>query len=625
MGRVQRVVVMVIAITCAWLLAWVFARAFDVFVTRPEWPERIHVATAVAAAAVGLVVIALARAHSRPAADVLVVATAAAIPVLGTLGLHGTRWPVNALQVDPAFRSEMAMRYTEGPALQDYAYQGLHAYYPPALGWTTGRFAVVSDLAGWEAMKPVHLLLGAAVPLLAYVLWRKLLTPLPAALVVAISCLVLTDPQRPDEWLVLACGVPWWLAAFRRAEREDEKPWAPWQHGVVAGLLLLTHTYVFLPLAVATVLGVGCDFLRRREMTLPWRSVLTIVAVGLLISSVYWYGVVVDRLSFPSDNLQMRHTVVAAGTPPWPLPLSLTGVLGSVGVLWLVLRARSERIAAALLLLLIASYATVFGGALLKYFFQIPLLAQKVDELVTLVYLVAGVLAIVDAVALLARRSDDGRLPVRVASGLVTSVAGALGLVVIGVPAALHASDTLTTGTRVQIAHTTRYPDGTYPEGRQGRRATVPPGYVLPTDAPVDEIVAAWHRLSGSTESSDSDTVLVTTRVDLLATTTFHPFTVWKSIFSHPNGQFNARIDVLLDVTDCPNSRCAADLLRDNPYDSVDGLVLRAVGDHLVMPYAADDWPRPLKRTVLSWPRALFAGPEFAVQELGQTVVIALR
>ena len=81
---------------------------------------------------------------------------------------------------------------------------------------------------------------------------------------------------------------------------------------------------------------------------------------------------------------------------------------------------------------------------------------------------------------------------------------------------------------------------------------------------------------------------------------------------------------VLRRVAACPTSACAAGLLRDNGLDAVDGLVLQRDGDHLVLPFMVDDFPRGTRRDEVAFPDRVLQGPEFVRRELGRIVVVAL-
>jgi galactan 5-O-arabinofuranosyltransferase len=584
----------------------------------------------VAGAAIALV------AGRRPemAADAGAVAAGVLFGAAGTAALHGTRWGWSGLYADSSFRTQMATRYAETPALVDYGYGDLPAYYPPALGWLQGRLAAFTDLAGWEAVKPVQLLVGVLIPVAAYLLWRPVVGALPASAVAGLVTIWTADGNKPDEWLVLSCLLPWWLLAVRDLRAPGVERWSSVRLGVVLGVLLLFHTYWFLPFGVATLLALAYDAVRSRlrsgrEPRLPFRRALAIGAVGLAVSAVSWLPVVLARLRLPTDDLQMRYSHLGASTPPVPSPFEVSEVAGLVGLAWLGwaawhrLRGRdlggsTGEVAGALGLALAGCLATLWLGGLAERV-DVGFLAFKTQHAVITVLLAAGVLGAADWLRRWLRRPQGGSSRAswagRVAPVVLAGAAAA--------GAAYHLADVWVTGHYSLVAHTTRYPDGSVPTGDPAQEPHIGTLFVDPSDPSVLEVRAAWRELRP--DKPVSETVLVTSQVDLLASTPVSGFLAYKSIYSHPNGRFEDRVALLEDVAACPASACAAELLRDNGLDQVDGLVLQRDGESLVLPYMVDDFPDRTRRAEVVFPDEVLRGPEFERVELGRIVVIALR
>lgn len=611
---------------------------WDVTVLEQFWRDRLVLVLTVSAALAGGAVAALARSRPGLAADAGVVAAGVLIGAATTAALHGTRWGWGGLYADSSFRTQIATRYAETPALVDYGYRDLPAYYPPALGWIQGRIAAVTDLAGWEAVKPVHLLVGVLVPLAAYLLWRQVVGALPASAVASLVTIWTIHPHKPDEWLVLACLLPWWLLAVRDVRAPGVRRWPAWRLGVVLGLLLLVHTYWFLPFGVATVLALTFDAVRRRlegrrgprpAPRLPLRRALAIGAVGLAVATPSWVPVVLARLRWPSDDLQLRYSVPGGHDLVLPSPFEAEEFAGLVGLAWLGwaawtrLRRRelgsgTAELAGALGLALLGCLVTLRLGALAERA-DIGFLAFKTQDAAMTVLLAAGVLGAADWWRRWSgtRRSGSGSTTWPASLVAVVLVAGA------SASAGLHLSGYWVTGHHALTAQTTRYPDGSVPTGDPDDRPYIGTLFVEPGDPSVAELRAAWRSLRPDLPLSDA--VLVTSQVDLLATTPVHGFLSFKSIYSHPNGRFEDRVALLEEVGDCPTSACAADLLRDNDLDEVDGLVLHRAGEVWLLPLMVDDFPNKTLRTDIDFPDDVLRGPEFERVELGRLVVIALR
>ena len=629
-----RLGLLLMAILAGWAATAWAVDAWDVTVVESAWRDRILLVLTCTAAAAGGVVVLVARTRPRLAAEAGVAAAGVLLGAAGTAALHGTRWGWSGLYADSSFRTQMATRYAETPALVDYGYRDLPAYYPPALGWLQGRLAAVTDLAGWEAVKPVQLLVGVLVPLAVYLLWRPVVGALPACAAAGPVTVWTAHPQKPDEWLVLACLLPWWLLAVRDVRAPGVERWSHWRLGVVLGLLLLVHTYWFLPFGIATLLALGYDAVRRargRPPRLPLGRALAIGAVGLAVSAVSWLPVVLTRLRLPSDALQMRYSYVGGHVPSLPTAGQASRVAAYVGLAWLgwaawrrlrrrglgdVTGDRTGRLAGSLGLALAGCLVTLGLGALAERA-DVGFLAFKTQDAVVSVLLAAGVLGAADWLRRGLPRSDDGppAWPATVLAVLLATGASA--------SAAHHFADSWVTGHSALVAQTTRYPDGSVPTGDPAQQPHVRVLFVDPQGPSVVAVRSAWRTLRPDRPLSEA--VLVTSQVDLLATTPVHGFLAFKSIYSHPNGAFEDRVAVLEQVAACPSSACAADLLRTNQHDPVDGLVLQREGDSLVLPFMVDDFPDRTRRAEVAFPDDLLRGPEFMRTELGQLVVIALR
>jgi galactan 5-O-arabinofuranosyltransferase len=635
-GRLRSALLPVAALAGWALTAWLVA-LWDVSIAEAAWRHRLVPVLTVVGGLAGAAVALLARRRPGAAADAGAVLAGVLIGGATTAALHGTRWGWGGLYADSAFRTQMATRYAETPGLFDYNYRGLPAYYPPALGWIQGRVAALTDLAGWEAVKPVQLLVGVLVPLAAYLLWRPVTGALPAAAVAALVTVWTAQPHKPDEWLVLACLLPWWLLAVRDIRAPGVARWPAWRLGVVLGLLALVHTYWFLPFGVATVLALAHDAVRRRlpqrrgprpAPRLPLRRALAIGAVGLVVSAVSWAPLVVARLRFPSDSLQLRYSIPGRLDPELPSVFEEAQVAGVVGLAWLAwaaacrLRGRdlggaTWPLAGGLGLAALGCCATLGLGALAEQA-DIGLLAYKTQDALLVVLLASGVVGAADWLGRWSRyagRTARAAWLPRVTAVVLVGCAAAT--------AAHHLASYWVVGHHALTAQTTRYPDGSVPTGDPARPPFIPTLFVDPADEPVTEVRAAWRSVRPDVPLDEA--VLVTSQVDLLATTPVHGFLTFKSIYSHPNGQFEDRVELLEEVADCPTSACAAELLRDNGIDAVDGLVLQRAGNALLLPFMVDDFPNRTVRDDVAFPDRVLTGPEFERIELGRIVVIALR
>ncbi|WP_210438564.1 arabinofuranosyltransferase [Nocardioides xinjiangensis] len=601
--------------------------ALDVRVTQSGWRLAVVLSATVSATLVAAVLAVAGPRRPRLAADAAVVAGAALLTALAVAGLDGTRWGWHGLFADAAFRTQMATRYADTAFLVDYGYRGLPAYYPPAVGWLEGRVADLTGTPGWAAVKPVQVAVAAVVPVLAYGLWHRVVGAPRAAALAVLTALWCAHPHKPDEWVVLTCLVPWWLLAVRDVRTPGSPRPRAWALGVVLGVLVLVHTYFLLPLGLATLLALGADVVARRRgraPRLPLPRALGIGAVALLVSSPYWVGAVLARLRLPSDTLQLRYARPGGNVPVPPSPWEAAGLVMIGGLVWLGWAAWRRRrvraddplpdgpLAGGLALALAGALATLGAGAVLERL-DVGVLAFKTNDLLELLLVACGVLGGSRLLAHL-RSSAPGR---------VARIAAAVGVAAAAGAATHHVAVEWATGTPALVAQTTRYPDGRVPEGAGGREPVVPVLFVRAHDPPVVDVLAAWDRLRPGL--ARSETVLVTSRVDLLATVPVHGFTAFKSIYSHPNGRFGSRVELLREVAACPDPACASALLHDNPYDRVDGLVLERSGEELTLRFMVDDFPDRTRREQVVFPADLFAAPWFERADVGRWSVVAVR
>jgi galactan 5-O-arabinofuranosyltransferase len=547
-------------------------------------------------------------------AALTVALTSGTVTGIAVIALHGTRWSYNAIWSDAAFRTEAATRFADTWLPADYAYRGLPAYYPPALPWIQGRAADLAGVEAWAVIKPVMLVFAVLVPAAAYVVWRRVVPDVTAAAVVAFTSLTTADLIKPDEWLVLAVAVPWWLELVRDVRRPGTPRLPAWVHGLLLGGLALFHTFYFLPLALATAVAVVLDRLAQRPPPLPLGRALVVAAVGLAASSPYWVPLALVRMhGAVADQQQRRWSPVGFTVPPLPWPVTGVGALGLLGVVWLVRHWRSSELGRGLGVALASSYVLVVGGQLAQRY-GVALLVEKADQLVIALLVTSGVLGAARVVRLIARRGGRRR---------ATAVA-VLTTVVVGIPVFTDYQRQWLDGHAVVAAQHTRYPDGSFPAGGGTPRPTttrVPWGVSAAADDPSTQSVEDRWRGVGGKPLGRTD-VLLTTRVDLLATTPVHPFITWKNIYSNPYGRFQGRLDLVRRLQTCPSPRAAWRLLRHNSFDAVDGLVLNDQGGQLSLVLTTDHFPNGFVVRRLLLPARLFRRPWFRRGDVGGVAVI---
>jgi galactan 5-O-arabinofuranosyltransferase len=577
----------------------------------------VSVATGLAITALTWAFVSRADRARRTTSDPLVLALAGVVlSGTGTAVLHGTRWAMDGLYSDAGFRTQTVTRFADTAGLADYAYRNLPAYYPPLLPWLQGRAADLLGVPGWTVMKPTQLVVCLLLPIASWLLWRRVVPGRRAAWVAAVVAVATALPLKPDEWLLLALAVPWWLEVCRGVRAPGRRTLGAVAQGLVLGGLLLTHTYFFAPLAIATAIGMTVDLVRRRPVHPRIGPGLVTGLVAVVVAAPSWAGPAWLRLQgAASDSLQLRWSPPGFDRPPLPLPTDPRGVLEAVGVVWVLWALRRSRLAGGLLMALVAAYVFMVGGQLLQPA-GVTVLPEKTDELIEALLAAAGVLALAEVV--------QHRRVWLTARPVVASVA----VVVVASLGVVAATQSLWRGTARQAmaAQHMRYPDGSFPAGGMTPPSLrwhpwgVEPGA---SGASVAEVAAAWQRLTG--RPPDSDDVVVSARADLSATVPVRLFVTWKSIYSHPQGRFADRLAVLEQVARCTTPACAYRLLSNNDVEPVDGLVLNRDERGLYVSVAVDTFPEGWERRTVRFDDTLFATPWFATEKLSGVDVVTLR
>lgn len=223
-------------------------------------------------------------------------------------GLHGTSQPpFGVLRGDMTFRTEYITRFAATWHLRDYTFGHLDAFYPPAWFWLAGRAAHYLDVEPWRIVKPFTIgTVGVALGL-AYVLWRRVLTPAGALAAAIGSSLVLTRQDgglgqaghaiqgwySPYSCLVAVTGVAW-LAAALTAVREGASR-RGWAFLVAVGVLLALCYYLLFVILAVVLLVLALAPAGGRRIGLA-RAGGLLAGVGAL-TAVFWVPLVASVLN----------------------------------------------------------------------------------------------------------------------------------------------------------------------------------------------------------------------------------------------------------------------------------------------------------------------------------------
>jgi galactan 5-O-arabinofuranosyltransferase len=533
------------------------------------------------------------------------------------VSLNGTPFPPGGLDADQSFRTAAITRFADEPHLADFTVSALPSFYAPAYFWVLGRAADLAGVEPWRMGKVGTVTVALLVPVVTYLLWRRLVPAYAAALIAAVPLLV-ADVYQPYAWLVLFAIVPWWLEAVHGVRRAGRPVGNPVFLGLVGALLFLTYYYFFFIAALALVLYVVTEAALRR---LRWRQVgraALVLAIAAAASAVYWLPLAVSMLRAEHAR-SLANRWFAAHHPDLPLPMAeatVTGAVALVGLAYLVGSARRDALSRGLLVLLVAAYAWYALGAAAAAV-DMPLLSFRGKPLVPVILLVGGVLGLVRLAGLLAARAAASARGSSAAPGFgaadVRRAAWALAAVLVVYAGQEFVSDVRDDPLTAQ-AHSQALPDGSLPP-HHDEEAEVP-------DPPAAELRSI---IDGMVHGDAGPAVLLSDREDILALYPYAGFLQWSAHYAHPASEFDQRVAVLEGLAGAADADEFAAGVRDNPYQSIDAFVLRPDGDDLVLAYAADDFPLGVRTEQIRFPRDLFAEEHFDLVAAGAHVVAVLR
>lgn len=342
-----------------------------------------------------------ARAGWKPAAAETVASLAPAGLVVTSLGmpLSATRLYLDGIQVDQGFRTQFLTRMAETASNQDMNYFGLPTFYPIGWFWLGGRMANATGMSGWEVYQPWAIVSLAAAAAALTPVWRALTGSLPVAAAVSIATTAVVLTETPDEpyAAIIAMFVP---AAAIAADRALRGSW--WAAAGLAVYLGVSATFYTLYTAIGalTVVVLAAAFAIRGRSLAPVGRLAVIGASAVAIALVAW-GPYLYNLAFGEfeSRSTANHFLPVDGTTV-PLPffaLSITGLLSLAGLVYLCARIRTA-VAACLAVAIGVCYLWVFASMVTPVL-GTSLLGFRLEVLLTLLFVTAGVLAVFEAPA----------------------------------------------------------------------------------------------------------------------------------------------------------------------------------------------------------------------------------
>jgi galactan 5-O-arabinofuranosyltransferase len=509
-----------------------------------------------------------------------------ALTLVGSL--NGTPFGLGGLAGDQTFRTAAVTRFADSWHNADFTFQGLPSFYAPAYFWVLGRTADLAGIEPWRIVKYGTVAVALLVPLVSYLLWRRLV-PIHVAVLLSAVPLLVDNVYETYSWLVMVAIVPWWLEAVHGLRRPRGHPVLL---GLVGALLFLTYYYFFFVAAVALVIYLVVE---RALGQLRWRQVrraALVLAIAAAISAVYWLPLLASILRAEQPE-SLANRWFSASHADLPLPMlqpTVAGALSPLGLGFLVWTVR-EPLSRGLLVLLAAAYCWYLIGAPAAAA-GMPLLSFRGKLLIPLILAIAGVLALVRLAGLAAARFE---------AAAVYRVAWVMAGVLVVYTGQQFAS-TVGDSPLTETAFATATPDGQLPAG--------PPAAVV-RDAIDQRYAGTGHP------------VVLSDRVDIMAFYPYYGFLQWNAHYAHPAAEFHARAEFLRELAGAGTPARFTALSAGNRFDRIDVFVLRDAGDELVLRYADDAFPAGTRTAEIRFPRELFAG--FELVPLGEHVLAVRR
>jgi len=516
-------------------------------------------------------------------------------------GLHGTpQPPFSVLRGDMTFRTEYITRFAATWHLRDYTFGGLNAFYPPAWFWLAGRAAHYLDVEPWRIVKPFTIgTVGVALGL-AYVLWRRVLTPAGALAAAIGSSLVLTHQNgslgqaghatqgwySPYSCLVAVTGVAW-LAAVLTATREGGSR-RGWTFLVAVGALLaLSYYLLFVILAVVLLVlalapaGERWTGLRRAGGVLAGVGALTAVFWVPLVSSVL-NGAASQGHYLAPDFLE----VSVAFNGPTELVVLAVAVVAALAL------ARHWPAAQAVMALLVATVVYQLLSVVSLVFTENQLQPHRA---VTMMWATLGA-AVPVALEGFTRTGTPARsLP----TATLRTVAGAIAVVAVATTFVLGA--------------------------RQGTDLATGPLTIGAHD-PVDlETPREMNRfITATTGRRPQDLTLLGGANALLVTRPYNGFLSLSARYAHPEARLPQRVRAVENAAECPDARCTTRALTHTGFGRIDAIVMTRTPVGIELHTQLDAFPLP-RLVTISFPAGHLARRVWAQRRYGESVVYARR
>jgi hypothetical protein len=281
--------------------------------------------------------------------------------------LDGTAFSSNAYWGDQKFRQAMILKFMTLGYPTDFYYKDLPVFYPPLLYLTFAAVTKILALPAFAAMKLGGMAIYLIGPIICYSLWRKLVSPVQAWLVVLFTFLTCSFPtpyqlSAPHAFVATVIFVPWWLR-YVEGVGMPRPLLTDYLLGSLLGAVVAT-TYYYPFFVGATILVLRLLGIRGGD-NFRWRNVVVVLGGSLLLSSWYWFPALWSVLDFGFDGAQGRwHHNDSTGVRLLYMAVSYEGILFLSGIVFSLVRIK-KAVHRSLLLLLGSIIPLVMIGSVL--------------------------------------------------------------------------------------------------------------------------------------------------------------------------------------------------------------------------------------------------------------------
>lgn len=594
-----------------------------------------------------------ATAAVRTAKLALPLGNAALVAVSLALPLSATRLYLEGVSIDQEFRTQFLGRAATDAGLPDMAYQGMPSFYPSGWFWFGGRFAALLGVPGWEAFKPWSILSLAVVAAIVMVLWVRLLrTGLGAAVAVATTLLTVAfGAPEPYGAVVALLAPPMALLAWHAINptRPGGGRVATAATTVYLGISACCYTLYTAWFALTVVLMAAATAWRNHAARRtgartgadadartagPAAPILRLALIGggsVLIALAAWAPYLWATLTGEVASSGTAVHYLPYESSVFPLPMfeaSLVGALCLAGLVWIGLRVRTSRRAAALAWAVGTAYlwcalsmaAAALGTTLLAFRMELPLVLLLVTGAVFGAAELAAALETrldtrLDA-HLTARRAADAPAtadssPTAPGRRRATAPLVCLSTAVIAIGLTQQIPTQLQE--RLVIAYTDTDGHGARADRQDPGAAAVYPQI----DALIQE----------ATGKPRADTVVASGLPAFLALYPYWAFQAITSHYANPLGEYEARMAAIRSWGAATDPQQLRETLAAMPWGAPDVILAEVVDEGYAVRVAQDVYPNDpnvdFQDVVI--PAAAVDGPPFTVTTIGEFAVIVVK